>query len=165
MTSITLKGNTINTSGTILTVGDSAPDFALVANDLSEVTLDNYSGKRKILNIFPSLDTPTCATSVRTFNKDAAEMDNTAVLNISMDLPFAQKRFCGAEGIDNVETLSGYRSSFQDDYNLKITDGPLKSLCSRVVIVLDENNKVLHSEQVSEIVEEPNYSAALSALK
>ncbi len=165
MTAITLKGNAINTSGTIPAIGESAPAFTLVANDLSEVTLENYAGKRKILNIFPSLDTPTCATSVRTFNKSASEINNTAVLNISMDLPFAQKRFCGAEGIENVETLSGYRSSFQDDYSLKIIDGPLKSLCSRVIIVLDENNKVLHSEQVNEIVDEPNYSAALSALK
>lgn len=165
MASITLKGNPFNTSGTIPTTGETAPAFTLIGNDLSEVTLENYAGKRKVLNIFPSIDTPTCATSVRTFNKNASEMSNTAVLNISMDLPFAQARFCGAEGIENVQTLSAFRSTFQDDYKLKITDGPLLGLSSRVLIVLDENNKVLHAEQVGEIADEPNYQAALAALK
>jgi thiol peroxidase len=165
MSTITLKGNNINTAGTIPTTGETAPAFTLIANDLSEVTLDNYKGKRKILSIFPSVDTPTCATSVRSFNKNAAELNNTVVLNISADLPFAQKRFCGAEGIDKVATLSTYRSTFLNDYKLTITDGPLTGLASRVIIVLDENNKVLHSEQVSEIADEPNYQAALASLK
>ncbi|MBT3583651.1 MAG: thiol peroxidase [Halobacteriovoraceae bacterium] len=165
MASITLKGNPINTLGTIPAKGDSAPAFSLVANDLSEATLETFAGKKKVLNIFPSVDTPTCATSIRTFNKNAAEMGNTAVLNISLDLPFAQKRFCGAEGIDHVQTLSAFRSTFLEDYSLKIVDGPLKGLCSRVIIVLGENNEVLHSEQVSEIADEPNYQNVLAALK
>jgi len=165
MAQITLKGNACNTMGNLPAVGETAPNFTLVKNDLSEVTLENYAGKKKILSIFPSLDTPTCATSVRTFNKNATELGDIAVLNISFDLPFAQSRFCGAEGIDKVETLSAWRSNFAKDYNLLITDGPLSGLCSRAIIVLDENNKILHTEQVSEIADEPNYGAALSALK
>lgn len=164
MAKITLKGNEINTNGTVATSG-SAGAFTLVKTDLSEVTLETYAGKRKVLNIFPSLDTPTCATSVRTFNKEAADLPNTVVLNISADLPFAQARFCGAEGINNAEALSTFRSSFAKDYGLEIVDGPLAGLCSRVVIVLDENNNVLYSEQVGEIVDEPNYANALKALK
>jgi thiol peroxidase len=132
--------------------------------DLSDVGLSAFAGKKKVLNIFPSIDTGTCAMSVRHFNRDAANVKNTVILNISSDLPFAQKRFCGAEGINSAETLSTFRSSFSADYGLEIKDGPMMGLCSRVVIVLDEQNKVLYTEQVSDIVNEPNYDAALKAL-
>lgn len=165
MAEVTLKGNKINTRGELPKVGTKAPDFKLIANDLSEVSLEKYSGKRKILSIFPSVDTPTCATSVRTFNKNAAELKDTIVINISKDLPFALKRFCAAEGIENVEVLSAFRSTFAEDYKLEITDGPLKGLCSRAILVLDENNEILYAEQVKEIADEPNYQAALEALK
>lgn len=165
MASITLKGNAIKTLGEIPKKGMKALDFSLTKNDLSEAKLETYAGKRKVLNIFPSLDTPTCAMSVRKFNQEAANMKNTVVLNISADLPFAQKRFCGAEGITNAETLSCFRSNFSKDYQLEILEGGLRGLCSRVVIILDENNLVLHSEQVSEIASEPNYAQALEALK
>jgi thioredoxin-dependent peroxiredoxin len=165
MAQITLKGNPINTLGNLPEIGTQAKDFTLVRNDLSEVTLETYANKKKILTIFPSLDTPTCAASVRNFNKNAAELGDVAVLNISQDLPFAQGRFCGAEGIDKVETLSGFRSSFSKDYNLEISDGPLAGLCSRAIIILDENNKVIYTQQVPEIVDEPNYEEALKALK
>ncbi len=165
MASITLKGNPVNTLGNLPAVGENAPALNLVRNDLSEVNLSAWDGKKKILSIFPSVDTGTCATSVRTFNKNASELEGVAVLNISADLPFAQSRFCGAEGIDKVEVLSAFRSSFAKDWGLEMTDGPLKGLCSRAIIVLDENNKILHTEQVGDIVDEPNYGAALSALK
>lgn len=165
MASITLKGNPVNTLGNLPAVGENAPTLNLVRNDLSEVNLSAWDGKKKILSIFPSVDTGTCATSVRTFNKNASELEGVAVLNISADLPFAQSRFCGAEGIDKVEVLSSFRSSFAKDWGLEMTDGPLKGLCSRAIIVLDENNKILHTEQVGDIVDEPNYGAALSALK
>ncbi|MFZ4714983.1 MAG: thiol peroxidase [Bacteriovoracaceae bacterium] len=165
MASITLKGNVIKTFGDIPKKGDKAPNFKLTKNDLSEVTLENFLGKRKVLNIFPSVDTPTCAMSVRKFNADAAKASNTVIINISADLPFAQKRFCGAEGISNAETLSTFRNSFAKDYKLEILDGPLAGLCSRCVLVLDENNNVIYSEQVPEIASEPNYDAALAALK
>lgn len=165
MSQITLQGNPINTLGTIPQKGDNSPDFSLVRADLSEATLQTYKGSRKVLNIFPSIDTPTCALSVKKFNKEAADLPNTVVLNISQDLPFAQARFCGAEGLKNAETLSGFRSNFIKDFNLEIIDSPLKGLASRAVIVLDENNKVLHSEQVAEIGDEPNYNEALQSLK
>ena len=165
MANITLKGNTIHTSGDLPKKGSPAPAFKLVRTDMSEVTLETYKGKRKVLNVFPSVDTPTCATSVRTFNKEAAGLTNVAVLNVSADLPFAQKRFCGAEGINNVEALSTFRSPFAKDYGLQIADGPLAGLCSRAVVVLDENDKVVYTEQISEIANEPNYQAALQALK
>ncbi len=165
MAEITLKGNKVHTTGTLPKKGEKAPEFKLVKTDLSEVTLESYHGKRKVLNIFPSVDTPTCATSVRQFNKEATSIPNTVVLNISKDLPFALKRFCGAEGINNAEALSAFRSSFAIDYKLELTDSALRGLCSRAVIVLDENNKVLHAEQVSEIAQEPNYAQALAALK
>ncbi len=161
MAKITLKGNPTNTIGNLPKIGENAPNFTLVKTDLSEVSLENYAGKKKVLNIFPSLDTPTCAASVRAFNKEATDLPNTIVLNISADLPFAQARFCGAEGINNAETLSSFRSTFAKDYGLEIIDGPLAGLCSRVVIVLDENNKVIYTEQVAEIVDEPNYAEAL----
>lgn len=165
MATITLKGNQIHTSGTLPAKGSKAPAFKLVRNDLSEVTLDTYAGKKKVLNIFPSIDTATCAMSVRKFNQEAAQMPNTAVLNISADLPFAQKRFCGAEGINNAESLSTFRSSFANDYGLTIADGPLAGLCSRAVVVLNEKNDVIYTEQVPEIGQEPNYTGALQAIK
>lgn len=162
---VTLKGNPVNTIGELPPVGVTAPDFKLVKTDLSEVSLGSYAGKRKVLNIFPSVDTPTCATSVRQFNQKAAAQPNTVVLNISQDLPFAMKRFCAAEGITNVDSLSAFRSSFAKDYQVELVDSALKGLCSRAVIVLDENNKVLYTEQVAEIANEPNYEKALSVLK
>lgn len=165
MAKITLKGSPLETSGTLPAVGSTSPDFKLVRTDLSEVTLETYAGKKKVLNIFPSIDTGTCAASVRHFNKDAAGLTGVAVLNISADLPFAQKRFCGAEGIENAEALSTFRSHFATDFGLQMKTGPLAGLCSRAVIVLDEKNKVLYTEQVSDIVDEPNYEAALKSLK
>lgn len=166
MASITLKGNSISTIGELPKVGDSASDFSLVKNDLSVATLKDYAGKKLVLNIFPSLDTGTCAASVRKFNKEAAGLANTKVLCISRDLPFAQARFCGAEGISNVETLSDFATGkFGKDYKLEISSGPLSHLHSRAVIVLDEKGKVVYTEQVPEIVDEPNYEKALNALK
>ena len=165
MTAITLKGNETHTAGKLPGKGEVVPKFSLVRNDLSEVGLDAYHGKRKILNIFPSLDTSVCSTTVRKFHEKAAGLSNVALLCISKDLPFAQKRFCEAEGIKNAELLSAFRSSFAKDYGLEITDGPLKGLCSRAVLVLDENNRILYSEQVPEITDEPHYDAALNVLK
>ncbi|MGZ5259070.1 MAG: thiol peroxidase, partial [Burkholderiales bacterium] len=146
--------------------GDSAPDFSLTGNDLKEVSLKDYAGKRKVLNIVPSLDTPVCQTSTRTFNQKASGLNNTVVLVISADLPFAAKRFCTTEGLSNVVSLSTFRSrDFHSKYGVDIGDGPLKGLTARGVVVLDENNKVLHSELVSEIKEEPKYDAALAVLQ
>lgn len=165
MASITLKGKPVQTCGTLPDVGKTAPDFTLVRTDLTEVSLSAYAGKRKVLNIFPSIDTPTCALSVRRFNQDAAELPDAVVLCISADLPFAHKRFCGAEGIANVEALSCFRSTFAKDYGVEIVDLPLKGLCSRAVVVLDEQNRVLYHEQVGEIANEPDYTRALAALR
>jgi len=165
MAKITLKGNPVTTSGELPSKGTRAKDFKLVKGDLSEVSLQSYAGKKKVLNIFPSIDTGTCAASVRRFNQEAASLKNTVVLNVSADLPFAQNRFCGAEGITNCESLSTFRSNFGSDFGVEIVDGPLAGLLSRAVIVLSEDNQVLHAEQVSEIVNEPNYEAALIALK
>jgi thiol peroxidase len=165
MSEITLKGNKINTSGELPKVGDQAKDFELVGTDLSVKSLNDFSG-RLVLNIFPSLDTATCATSVRKFNEKASALDNTTVLCISRDLPFAHGRFCTSEGIQNVVNLSDFRDcSFGKDYGLGIVDGPLKGLHSRAVIVLDENKKVIYTQQVPEIVDEPDYDSALAALK
>lgn len=164
MASITLKGNAINTCGDLPTVGSEAPGFNLVNGDLGDVTLADFSGKRKVLNIFPSVDTPVCATSVRRFNEDASKAENTVVLNISADLPFAQTRFCGAEGIEGAVTLSSFRSAFAKEWGLEISDGPLAGLCSRAVVVLDESDKVVYAQQVGEIVDEPDYEKALGAL-
>lgn len=164
MAEITLKGNTINTSGNLPAVGTQATDFQLVANDLSVKTLADYKGKKVVLNIFPSLDTATCAASVRRFNKEASTLENTVVLCISKDLPFAQARFCGAEGLDQVHTLSDFRTDFGKDYGLEIVDGPLAGLESRAVILLDENGKVTYTQQVPEIVDEPNYEEVLKNL-
>jgi len=165
MANITLKGNPIKTRGNLPAVGTTLSSIKLTKLDLSDVGLESYAGKKKVLNIFPSVDTAVCATSVRHFNKDATDLPNTVVLNISADLPFALKRFCGAEGIQNAEALSTFRSNFAKDLQLDILDGPLSGLCSRAVIVLDENNSVLYAEQVPEIAQEPNYETALKALK
>jgi thioredoxin-dependent peroxiredoxin len=164
MASIKLKGTAIRTSGHLPSVGSPAPRLRLVKSDLSEATLDNYSGKKKILNIFPSIDTGTCATSLRKFNEKAPKVPGVVVLNISRDLPFAQKRFCGAEGLEGVEALSCFNSNFGADWGLEIQDGPLAGLCSRAVVVLDENNVVLYTEQVEDIVDEPDYEAALKMI-
>jgi thiol peroxidase len=165
MAQITLKGNTIHTVGELPRKGDKAKDFTLVKGDLSRVGLADFKGQKLVLNIFPSLDTGTCAASVRYFNKAAASLANTKVLCISRDLPFAQSRFCGAEGIENVVTLSDFATGdFGKSYGLEIADGPLQGLHSRVVIVLDENGTVVYTQQVPEIVDEPNYQAALDIL-
>ena len=165
MAEITLKGNKIHTLGELPKTGETAKDFTLTATDLSDKKLSDFSGKI-VLNIFPSLDTPTCATSVRKFNEKAAGLENTTVLCISRDLPFAHGRFCTSEGIDKVVNLSDFRNcKFGKDYQLEIIDGPLAGLLSRVVIVLDENKKVVYTEQVPEIVDEPDYDAAIEAVK
>lgn len=165
MASITLGGNPIHTNGELPTVGTKAADFNLIKTDLGTDTLADFNGSRVVLNIFPSIDTGTCATSVRKFNEKASTLSNTKVLCISRDLPFAQKRFCGAEGLENVINLSDFKDgSFGKNYGLEITDGPLAGLHSRVVIVLDENGTILHAEQVKEIADEPNYDAALAVL-
>lgn len=164
MTRITLKGNPIHTRATLPDIGDLIHDFTMVKTDLSEVKLSSFKEKYKLLNIFPSIDTPTCATSVRSFNKKAAELGNVAVINLSTDLPFAQGRFCGAEGIKNVTVASLFRSDFLTHYPLDIVNGPLKGLCSRVIIVINEKNEIIYTEQVAEIANEPNYEEALIAL-
>ncbi|MEZ6013797.1 MAG: thiol peroxidase [Planctomycetota bacterium] len=163
MAQITLKGNPIHTSGELPAVGSAAPALTLVGQDLAEATLATYAGKTRVLNIFPSVDTAVCAMSVRSFNEKAAALSGVVVLNISADLPFAQKRFCGAEGIANAVTLSSFRSDFADAYGIRITDGPLKGLCGRAVVVIDAAGKVTYSELVPEIAQEPNYDAALAA--
>lgn len=165
MATIAFKGNPVHTCGELPAVGAKAPDFKLVNASLEDVSLAAYKGKRKILSVFPSIDTPVCALSVKRFNEEAAKLKDTVVLNISADLPFAQKRFCAAEGIRNVETLSCFRGSFAKDYGLQITDTALAGLCCRCVLVLDKGNKVLYAEQVPEITQEPNYAKALAALK
>ena len=165
MANITLGGNPIHTSGTLPAVGSKAPNFFLVANDLSSVSLADYAGSRLVLNIFPSVDTGTCAKSVHAFNEKASALENTKILCISRDLPFAQKRFCGAEGIENAVILSDFKKgSFGQDYGLEITDGPLAGLHSRAIIVIDENGSVVYTEQVGEIADEPNYDNALAVL-
>jgi thiol peroxidase len=165
MADITLKGNPINTIGNLPEVGSKASEFLLKTVALATNSLSDFIGKNVILNIFPSVDTGTCATSVREFNKQAAELQNTVVLCISKDLPFAQARFCGAEGIENVVMLSDFANgSFGKDYGLEITNGPLANLHSRAVIVIDASGTVVYTEQVSDIVDEPNYKAALNAI-
>lgn len=165
MATITLKGNTIHTSGELPVVGTKAKDFRLVKNDLSKVSMQDFSGSKLILNIFPSLDTGICAASVRQFNKIAGEVENTKVLCISRDLPFAQNRFCGAEGLNNVITLSDFiDGSFGKDYGLQIMDGPMEGLLSRVVIIVDESGKVQYTQQVPEITTEPDYDDVLKNL-
>ncbi|MEN8815562.1 MAG: thiol peroxidase [Nonlabens sp.] len=165
MATITIGGNEISTSGTLPEVGTKAPDFKLKRADLSDALLNDYKGKRVILNIFPSIDTDVCATSVKNFNKRATELKNTAVLCISRDTPFAQKRFANDEDIENVENLSDViNGSFGKDYGLTMTSGPLAGFHSRAVVVLDEEGKVIYNEQVSEIADEPNYLEALKSL-
>ena len=166
MASVTLGGNPIAVAGNFPKKGDTAPDFTLTNKDLKDVSLKDFAGRRKVLNIVPSLDTPVCAKSTRIFNEKAGDMANAAVLIISADLPFAMNRFCGAEGLTNVATLSTVRGhDFHVKYGVDITDGPLKGLTARGVVVLDENNQVLHAELVPEIKQEPDYDAALAALR
>jgi thiol peroxidase len=163
MAEITLQGNPIHTNGDLPPEGGQAPDFNLTTQDLKDHGLADFKG-RKILNIFPSLDTPTCATSVRQFNQKAAQVEGVNVLMVSADLPFAHTRFCEAEGIDQVSTLSTFRDpDFAKNYGVLLTDGPLAGVTARAVVVLDEDNRVLHTELVSEIADEPNYDAALQA--
>lgn len=165
MSEVTLKGQPVSVNGQFPAVGTSAPAFELVGADLANVGLSNYRGKRKVLNIFPSVDTPTCAMSVRHFNESAGKLKNTVVLCISADLPFAQARFCGAEGLDHVTSLSLMRGSqFLNDYGVAIAGGPLAGLAARAVIVLDESDKVIYAELVGEIANEPDYDAALRVL-
>ncbi len=165
MATTKLGGNPVNTNGSLPSTNSLVPAFTLVKDDLSEVTNTSLQGKRVVLNIFPSVDTPTCAKSVRKFNELAAAMNNTVVLCVSADLPFAQKRFCGTEGITNVQNASSFRTDFGNTFGVTIVDGALKGLLARAVVVLDESGKVTHTELVDEIANEPNYDAALAALK
>lgn len=165
MATVTLKGNEIHTSGSLPDVGRKAPEFTLTKGDLSSAKLSDYSGKKVVLNVFHSIDTSTCAASVHQFNTEAAELDNVVVLCISRDLPFALNRFCGAEGIDQVETLSDFKDgNFGKAYGVEYVDGPIEGLLARVIVVIDEDGTVVHTEQVQETSEEPNYKAALEAL-
>lgn len=164
-TTVTLQGNPFKVDGDLPQAGAQAPDFKLTSGDLADVSLANYAGKRKVMNIFPSIDTPTCAASTRRFNEAASTLSNTVVLCVSADLPFAAKRFCGAEGLNNVAHLSTYRHpEFMKAWGVAMAEGPLVGLTSRAVVVLDENNKVLHSQMVPEIANEPDYAAALKVL-
>jgi thioredoxin-dependent peroxiredoxin len=166
MARITLKGNAINTIGNLPAVGSKAPDFKVTKSDLSDVSLKDFAGKNVILNIFPSIDTGVCAASVRKFNEKAGSLPNTVVLCVSADLPFAHNRFCGAEGIKNVVTGSElHEKKFGENYGVRIVDGPLAGLLARSVVVVDEKGNVKYTEQVPEIAQEPNYDAALNALK
>ncbi len=163
---VTLGGNPVQVAGQLPAAGSAAPAFTLTGKDLADISLASLGGARKVLNIFPSIDTPTCATSVRRFNQAAGTLANTVVLCISADLPFAQARFCGAEGLEAVKTASTFRNAeFLRDYGVAVDNGPLRGLCARAVVVLDGDNRVLHSELVAEIKNEPNYEAALAALK
>jgi thiol peroxidase len=165
MANITLKGNEFKTIGNLPELGNKAPDFSLTAGDLSLKSLSDYSGKNIILNIFPSIDTGTCASSVREFNKKSTDLENTVVLCISRDLPFAQARFCGAEGINNVITLSDFaKGSFGKNYGLTIENGPLAHLHSRAIVIINTEGNIIYTEQVAEIADEPDYEAALKAL-
>ncbi|OUR85199.1 lipid hydroperoxide peroxidase [Marinomonas sp. 42_23_T18] len=164
MATVTLKGNAFETVGQLPAVSSKAPNFELVKTDLSVTSLADYQGQKLVLNIFPSIDTPTCATSVRKFNEAAAALKNVAVVCVSADLPFAAARFCGAEGIDNVDTGSSFRSSFGDDYGVNFKTGPLLGLTSRALVVINEAGEVVYTEQVGETADEPNYEAALALL-
>ena len=164
MATTALKGNPVNTVGELPAVGSQAPGWDLVGAGLSQLTQADAEGKRVVLNIFPSVDTGVCAASVRKFNELAAGLDNTTVVNVSKDLPFAQARFCGAEGIENVAVGSAFRSSFGEDYGITLADGPMAGLLGRAVVVLDADGKVIHSQLVDEITTEPDYDAAVAAL-
>ena len=165
MAQIKFKGNAVHSEGNLPKVGDTAPNFTLTAGDLSSKSLSDFKGKKVILNIFPSIDTGTCAASVRQFNEKATSLDNTVVLGISKDLPFAHSRFCAAEGIENVITLSDFKdNAFADAYGVKFADGPLAGLLSRSVVVIDEEGKVVYTEQVEETTEEPDYEKALASI-
>jgi thioredoxin-dependent peroxiredoxin len=165
MAQVTLKGNPIHTVGELPGKGSQAPDFSLTTQDLQDQALGDYAGKKKILNIVPSLDTGVCAASAKTFEGRADSLGNTVVITVSMDLPFAQQRFCSAEGIDNVVTLSAFRSpEFGKGYGVELVDGPMRGLLARAVVVLDEDNRVLYTELVPEIAQEPDYDAAVAAL-
>lgn len=165
MATITLKGSEIHTAGELPAVGAAAPATTLHSTALAPTTLDDFGGKKKVLNIFPSIDTPVCATSVRKFHEELASVEGTVVLCISADLPFAFKRFCAAEGIENVEGLSTYRSDFGQAWGVQIADGPLEGLMARAVVVLDASNRVVYSELVPEIAQEPDYTAAIEAVR
>ncbi|MDO5025359.1 MAG: thiol peroxidase [Trueperella sp.] len=165
MAKITFDGSPVNTFGELPAVGTAAPDFTLTGSDLSDVKLSDYAGKQVVLNIFPSLDTDVCAMSVRKFNQLAASFNNTVVIGVSMDLPFASGRFCAMEGIENVVTGSAFRSTFSEDYGVLMLDGPLAGLLSRSVVVIDPDGKVVYTEQVPEITSEPDYDAAVAALQ
>lgn len=165
MSTITLHGNQINTVGSLPSVGAQLNDFAMVNQELAVKGLNDFGGKKKIFNIFPSIDTGVCAASARKFNEEASSMENTVVINVSRDLPFALGRFCAAEGLKNVENLSDFRTDFGEKNGLTIADSPLQGLLSRAIIVTDENNKILYTEQVPEIAQEPNYEAAIKALQ
>lgn len=164
MATVTLKGTPFKTSGELPAQGTPAPDFTLVKTDLSEVSLSDFKGKRVVLNIFPSIDTPTCAQSVRAFNDKASSLGNTEVVCVSQDLPFAQARFCGAEGLDKVTPASAFRSGFAEDYGVRMVEGPLTGLDARAVVVIDEQGQVAYTQLVEEISEEPDYDAVLKAL-
>ncbi len=164
MAQVTLRGNPFETNGALPTVGQKAPDFTLTGKDLGDITLASFAGTTVVLNIFPSIDTPTCASSVREFNKRAAERGGTNVVCVSEDLPFAQNRFCGSEGISSVSTASAFRGDFTEAYGLKLTSGPLRGLAARAVIVIDGSGTVVHSQLVGEIADEPDYDAAIGAL-
>lgn len=166
METVYFNGTPCHTYGSLPAVGTQAPAFALAGKDLSEVRLNDYLGKRVVINVFPSLDTPVCAASVRRFNKEAAGLDNTVVICVSMDLPFAMGRFCTVEGIENVTVASAFRSPmFVEEYGLQIVDGPLAGLLARALLVLDENHKVIYSDLVDEITKEPDYEGVISVLK
>jgi thiol peroxidase len=165
MATIKLKGNDIQTVGALPEVGSKAKDFTLTSRNMTEKTLSEYKGKNVIMNIFPSINTGVCATSVRNFNKAAANLNNTVVLCISKDLPYAQAQFCGAEGIENVEMLSDFRTNFGTEYGVQMADGPMRGLLSRAVIVLDPEGNIRYEELVPELTNEPNYDAALAAVQ
>jgi thiol peroxidase len=165
MATVTLGGNPVSTVGELPSVGSKAPAFHLTGGDLGDVSAESLAGKRVVLNIFPSIDTPTCATSVRQFNERAATLDDTVVVCVAADLPFAMTRFCGAEGLSNVQVASTFRSSFGDDFGVKLAEGALAGLMARAVVVLDAEGTVVHSQLVPEIADEPDYDAALSALR
>ena len=164
MAQVTFKGSPVQTVGELPGIGSDAPDFTLVKQDLSETTLADYSGQKLVLNIFPSIDTGVCALSVKAFNEKAAGLNNASVLCVSVDLPFAHARFCGAEGIEKVETASSFRANFGEHYGVTIADGPLAGLLARAVVVIDETGQVIYTELVPEIAQEPDYAAAIVAL-